>query len=303
MNKKDLVIYISLIVAMSFWSLSFVWYKIAYISFGPISTIFLRLILAAVFLFIMAFVLKRYKPIKKKDLKLFILLAFFEPFLYFLGESYGIEHVSSTLAAVIISTIPLFTLFVAYYYFSEKLTFINIVGIGVSFIGVVMVIFYKGIGSDISLKGILLMFVAVFAAIGYNIFVKKLVKDYKPIMIVGYQNMIGILFFAPLFFILEFKSIDISLISSKAIIAVIELAVFASSFAFILFTYAVREIGIAKANVFANVIPALTAVFAFFMINESFNVVKSIGIGLVITGLLLSQLKRKNSSKLVLNDG
>jgi len=34
-------------------------------------------------------------------------MAFFEPFLYFIGESFGLVYISSTIAAVIVATIPL----------------------------------------------------------------------------------------------------------------------------------------------------------------------------------------------------
>lgn len=303
MDKKNIIIYICLLLAMAFWSLSFVWYKLAYESFGPITVIFARLIISSAFLFLMAVPLRRFQKIEKKEFKYFILLAFFEPFLYFMGESFGIKYVSSTLAAVIVSTIPLFTPIVAYYFYKEKLTFLNFIGIFISIIGVVMVVFYKGFDVAVSVRGIALMFLAVFAAVGYSVLVKKLVDKYNPIMIVAYQNLIGMLFFTPLFLILEVKSLGQVNISQRAVISVIELAVFASSFAFILFTYAVRKIGVAKATIFSNAIPAFTAVFAFFIIKESITIIKFIGIAIVILGLLLSQLRRKKRKHLFLDDG
>ena len=36
------------------------------------------------------------------------MLAFFEPFFYFLGESFGLTYVSATVCSVLISTIPVF---------------------------------------------------------------------------------------------------------------------------------------------------------------------------------------------------
>ena len=54
---------------------------------------------------------------------LFLLMALFEPFIYFLGESYGLLYVSSTVAAVIVATIPLISPLFAWYFFREKLNF------------------------------------------------------------------------------------------------------------------------------------------------------------------------------------
>jgi drug/metabolite transporter (DMT)-like permease len=60
------------------------------------------------------------------------------------------------------------------------------------------------------------------------------------------------------------------------------------------FATATREIGISKANVFANIIPVFTGVFSFFLLGESLNLQKMLGIFLVVAGLLFSQLKKES---------
>ncbi|MFC2138114.1 DMT family transporter [Bacteroidota bacterium] len=303
MKNNPITIYTSLVIAMVFWSLSFVWYKIAYISFGPITVILSRLIIATFFLFILAISINRFQIIKQKDIKYFILLALFEPFIYFMGESYGIMHISSTLAAVIVSTIPLFTPIMALLLYKEKFTVLNFSGIIISIIGIALIVFNNESSNINSLKGIGLMFIAVIGAVGYSVFVKKLVDKYNPFMIVGYQNLFGMLFFIPVYFLVEFKSVDFQNIDQKAILAVFKLAIFASSFAFIFFTFSIRRIGISKATAFVNSIPALTAIFAFYIIDESISFFKITGIGIVIAGLFLSQMKRRVKQELFLDDG
>ena len=49
---------------------------------------------------------------------------------------------------------------------------------------------------------------------------------------------------------------------------IIELSVFASCGAFILFAYSVRNMGITRANVFSNIIPVLTALFSFILLGD-----------------------------------
>ena len=74
------------------------------------------------------------------DRKYFFLLALFEPFLYFLGESFGLTYVSSTVGSVIISTIPVFAVIFAWVFYRERLKLINYVGVIVSFLGVLIFI-------------------------------------------------------------------------------------------------------------------------------------------------------------------
>ena len=56
-----------------------------------------------------------------------------------------------------------------------------------------------------------------------------------------------------------------------------------------LYTYSLKHLGITRASSFTNVIPVLTAVFAYFMLNEELTPIKMLGIGVVVLGLFLSQ--------------
>ena len=237
------------------------------------------------------FPLKRLQKIQRGDFKYFVLVAVFNPFLYFLGESYGIKYVTSTLAAVIIATIPLFTSLVSAQFLNEKITRLNILGIIFSISGVGLIIFNKSEGINVSVFGIAMLLLAVVAAICYSFVIKKLTVKYNSITIVTYHNFIGIFLFAPVFFILDFKQFLISGFSSNAWIPLIELAIFGSSFAFIFFTYAIQKIGVGKANAFTNTIPVITAIIAYFILNEIISLPKMTGIFLVIGGLFLSQIK------------
>ncbi|MFW5943751.1 MAG: DMT family transporter [Bacteroidota bacterium] len=291
--KKDLIpAYISVLLAMTFWSLTFVWYKMVFEFYEPITTVFLRLVLSSIILVLLMLPLNQLQKVKLKDLKYFLLVTLFQPFLYFLCESFGVKFVSSTLSAVIISTIPLFSPFVTGYFYKERIIKFNIIGIVISIIGVGMVIFERDENVSATPLGILLLFLAVAAGIGYSIVVKKLSGKYNSISIVTYHNIIGIFFYLPLFLIIDFDHFISTGYVAQAALPLLELAVFGSSFAFIFFTYSIKKLGVSKSNAFTNAIPVLTAIFAFFLLGESFTVIKMAGIGLVISGLFMSQIKR-----------
>jgi drug/metabolite transporter (DMT)-like permease len=292
MSKDHFIAYASVILAMIFWSLTFVWYKMVFEVYEPITTVFLRLVISSFILVILMLPLNQLQKIKFRDLKYFILVTFFQPFLYFLCESFGVKFVSSTLSAVIISTIPLFSPFVTTYFYKERIMKFNIMGIGLSILGVGMVIFERNGHVAATPIGILLLFLAVAAGIGYSIVVKNLSGRYNSVSIVTYHNIIGILFYLPLFMVFDYKHFLAAGIKTKALIPLIELALFGSSFAFIFFTHAIRKLGVTKSNAFTNAIPVLTAIFAFFMLDETLTWIKMGGIGLVISGLFMSQLKR-----------
>jgi drug/metabolite transporter (DMT)-like permease len=290
MNKPKTGAYIAVILAFVFWGFTFVAFKFANLSFRPISIVFFRLAVSIFFLFGFAFSLKRLNRIKRKDQKWFVLLALVEPFFYFLGESYGLTMVTATTGAIIISTIPLVVPFASYYLFREKLTPMNYLGLMISFGGVLLVVLSGAGGLAANWKGILLMFVAVFSAVAYTMVVKTLADDYNPITITAYQSFYGLLMFVPLFLIFELPELDFSLVSSNSLIAVTYLGVFGSGICFILITIGIRELGAARANIFGNLVPVVTAVVSFFLLKETMPLNKILGIIIVIMGLFLSQI-------------
>ena len=290
MGKPKSGVYVAVILAMVFWGFSFVAFKFAIQSFRPITIVFFRLLVSIVFLFGFALAFKRLNKIKRKDQKWFLLLALVEPFFYFLGEAYGLTLVTATVGAVIISTIPLIVPFAAYYLFKEKLTPMNYLGLLISFGGVLLVVLTRSGGLAADWKGILLMFVAVLSAVSYTMVVKILANDYTPITITAYQSFYGLLMFIPLFLIFEVPNLDFSVVTGQSLLAVTYLGVFGSGICFILITIGIRELGAARANIFGNLIPVVTAVVSFFLLKEAMPFTKILGIFIVILGLLLSQV-------------
>lgn len=281
---------------MIFWSFSFIWFKVANKTFHPITIVFIRLLFSVILMTIFLVVTRNYMKIKKGDWKLFLTLAVFEPFFYFLGESFGLTYVSATVCSVLISTIPVFATIGAWLIFKEKLKAINYAGIIISFIGVL--VFILNIDGSISfdIKGLGLLLLAVFSAVGYNLTLSRLVGTYSPVYIVNVQNLIGAILFLPLFLIFDFKSFVSTPFTFNMFRPIIELSIFASCGAFILFAWSVRNMGITRANVFSNCIPIFTALFSFILMGDMLTFQNILGMAIVIAGLFMSEMHegRKN---------
>ena len=290
-------------LSMLFWSFSFIWFKMANESYRPITIVFLRLVMSLVFLTSYLYVKKKFIKIRKEDIKLFLMLAIFEPFLYFLGESYGLTYVSATVGSVLISTIPVIAAIGAWIFFKERLRFINYAGIILSFTGILIFIINKNGTISFNIKGISLLMLAVFSAAGYNLTLSRLVGHYSPVFIVNFQNCIGSIFFLPIFLVFELNHLVNTPFSLDSFIPIIALAVFASCGAFILFAFSVRNMGVTKANVFTNFIPVFTALFSFVILGDKLTLQNITGMVIVIAGLIMSQLngrKKKSDEAFIL---
>jgi len=278
---------------MIFWGFSFVGTKISLTGgINPITLVLTRLIISSIFMFGLTLSLNTLQIVNSKDFKWFLLLAFFEPFCYFLGETYGMNYIPSTLGAVLIATIPLFVPMAALLVYKEKASLLNIIGIVISIAGVIMVIANKNFTFDTSLKGVILLMIAVFSAVGYTIVLRHLAQKYSAVTIIAWQNLLGVMAFLPLFFIIDINTFNVTLFNSKIILTIVALGIFPSSLSYVFYTIAVKELGINKSTVFTNLIPVLTAIFAYFMMNEEISFVKITGITIVIFALFISQLKK-----------
>ncbi len=296
MNWKKINLYGGLILAMFFWAFSFVWYKIAFRHLDPMALVFFRLLVAAVFITILLIITGRFEKIQKKDYRVFLLMVFIEPLVYFLGESYGMQLISSTIGAIIISFIPLLTPILAYMVYKEKLSWFNFAGLVISFIGVLMVLIGKDFSLNAPLAGIALLSLATICAVSYSAVVVYLAKKYRPLTIIWIQNVWGMLLFLPLFLILDLEETLKVQWSWEVISPVIKLGIFPSALSFIFYNLAIREIGITRANIFTYFIPVITAILSYFILKEDMSALKIIGIVIVIAGLMISQQKKKVTS-------
>ena len=220
--------------------------------------------------------------------------ALFNPFLYFLGENFGLKYSSSTIAAVIISTIPVFSPIAAYIALQGASSLVQ-PGRDTS-------LFCRASWSCCCLltrvflpvaKGIIFLSGAVLAALFYSVSLKKLSVKYTPITIISWQNLIGIFLFLPFFVIFDASHAFTVVPNSSIISSFLFLSILASSLSFVFYTRAVRELGISKTNTFTNLIPVFTAIFSFFILDEAFTLKKIAGIVIVIAGVYISELGQK----------
>ncbi len=223
----------------------------------------------------------------------FVWFKIFEPFIYFLGESYGLKYVSPTVAAVIVATIPLISPIVAWHFYKERVGWMNALGMLFSFLGVGMVVLNGSFRLDASPLGVGLEFIAVFAAIAYSIVLRNLVGRYNTLTIIVYQNIIGVVLFLPIWLVVDLNSFMQRPFHPEAFRAIILLAVFASTLAFVFFTQSIRQIGVNRSNTFINLIPVFVAILSFIILKEELGLQKIAGIAVVVVGLFLAQLKRK----------
>ena len=235
MNKTLNSAHLSALAAMFLWGISYIWMKQLFDYLEPASILFFRLVVSSVFLYFVLRLMGKLERIKKEHYALFLLSALLNPFLYFMGESHGLQLVSPTISAVIIATIPVFTPVFARFFLKEHLSKLNIAGLIISFAGVLMMLVMKDFSLSADPFGVLYLFGAVASAIVYGIILKKLTLLYNALTIVWIQNFIGLFYFIPVILYKETDTLLYMPFSSQVILPILLLGVFSSSLAFVFF--------------------------------------------------------------------
>lgn len=297
MQKNNILTYILLVLTAVFWGGSFVLTKEIFLSapsITPSIIVTLRLVVASTVFVPFLLIAKKWQKIERRDIKYFFLLAFLEPFTYFLCENNGIKLVPGGISSIIIATIPVFVPFGLYFAYHEKLYKINIIGVLLSLIGIAVMISGDGMIADISMKGILLLFAAVVIAVLYTIVLMKVVKRYHPFTITVHLNLIGLVYFVPTLLIFDFQNFMDVTFTIKIFAMIACLGIVCSTLSYVFFNYGIVKVGASRASVFNNSIPVFTLIFAAMLGQESITITKVLGMAVAISGVIIAQIKPKD---------
>lgn len=295
-HPSKLLIYIASSFAILLWGMSYIWTdKLLELNIPVFYFVFVRILLAGVVLFLLNIAYGRIKRIQKQDLGKFLLLAFFEPFIYFVCETYGVQMTSPTISAMIIATIPLFSIAAGRIFFKERITALNIVGVTLSLMGIIMVIMKGEITGNDLVWGIILLLIAVIAEVGHASITKSLSGNYSSQIIVMYQFLIGSLYLLPLFIWKGLDGFNATLYFSADVwYPLICLSILCSSLAFTLWVSTIKNLGVAKSSIFSALIPVVTALIAW-MLGTEMTPMQWSGIGIATLGVILSQYTKKKT--------
>ena len=291
-KQHKLLAYIASIVAITLWGMSYIWTdKIIGQGVSIFYFIFVRILLAGVILFLFNTAYGRIKRIQRRDLPKFLLLALFEPFIYFICETFGIKLTGSpTISAVVIATIPIFSTGAGILFFKEKITPLNIFGIVVSLAGILLVAVSKGAAGEHFIWGIVLLLIAVLSTVGHSSITKSLVGIYSSQIIVMYQFLIGSVYLLPLFLWKGLSDFNAEIYFSPDVwYPLICLTALCSSLAFSLWVSSIKSLGVAKSSIFSAMIPVAAAIVAWLLGHELLTARQWAGIAISTVGVILSQ--------------
>ncbi|MCQ2342637.1 MAG: DMT family transporter [Paludibacteraceae bacterium] len=298
---KKLLPYSAIVLSMIIWSASGIAVKEALTSFSPLTLIVVRFALSVLFMFIIGVVARRstlfcLQKANKKDLPLFFLAGLFQPFLYYLAETYTYDLISTpTIAETLLSVAPVLAPLFGWIFLREKETPRMFAGILVSTVGVAVLVLVGtetfAVGNS---WGVLLAVVAVMFALSANVMLRRIPERYNPLTIIFYTQIVSFVLFCGLWAFTDMRSETVHTIAQGIVAewqSLAYLAVMSSAVAFMLYCYGVRIVGVVKANIFNNIRPVFTALIMLLGFSEQLPWGKWLGITIIISGLFLCHKK------------
>ena len=289
--KFKAYIYMVSILAITLWGISYIWTdRLIQLGIPVFYFVFVRIFVAGLCLLLLNTVTRQMQRIHRKDLPKFMLLALFEPFIYFLAESYGIKLTGSpTLSSMVIATIPIFSVAAGFLFFRERINWVNAIGIVLAIGGICLVVMSHGKVGPNFIWGIILLLIAVISEVGHASVTKSLSGNYSSQVIVMYQFLIGSIYLFPLFLLKGLEDFEPRYLSYEVWTPIICLAILCSSMAFSLWVNTIKHLGVAKSSIFTALIPVASALSAWALGYEFLTMRQWGGVLLSAVGVIMSQ--------------
>lgn len=294
--ENSILTSLALALAVIFWGLSFVATKVALQSFTPFCLIFFRFFGAAVF-FILIFWRSGFPVLTRDVVKSLIFLALMQPGFYFTFETIGLQYTSATKTSLIIATIPVFVLVLSAITLGERIRAVNFFGILVSLAGVALLVFGEEAQTpfESAFIGDLMIFGAVISASVYMVITRRIGNVISSFQITGMQVIFGAALFFPAF-LWDFSEVSWHAVSVESLAALVGLTLFATIGAFVCYNYALTKIPAARASVWINAIPLVTATGAWILLDETLTGLQLCGGVIVLLAVFITNHSPQGSS-------
>lgn len=274
-------------VAMSvIWGIPYLLIKVAVRDLGPDVLVFCRTGIGAALLLPLAALRHEIRPVlaRWRPLLAYTVVELAMPWLLLAAAE---ERLSSSLAALLVSSVPLLGAVLAFSLGERgSLGRRNVAGLVVGLAGVGALVGFDVTGAELPSVAMVVA-VAVGYAVGPVIFVRRL-GDVPPLGVAALSLAICAVGFAPVAIV----HMDGAAPSGRAVLAVAVLGVVCTALAFVLFFALISELGPVKATVITYVNPAVAVLLGVAFLDERFGLATAAGFVLVLGGSFLATTRR-----------
>ena len=299
MTNKNNLAYILLVLTTLFWSGNFIVGKAASTyNIPPFSLNFYRWLFAG--LILLPFTFK--EILKKKNyifnnIGFFIILGITSITIFNSTVYYSLYYMQVISGVLMISTIPVWIMFISSILGIEKTNKFQIFGVVLSLLGVLFIITKSDLNIIKNLafnRGDLIMAIGMFAWALYSALLKKKSYEISQITLLEVVIITGLIFLIPIY-ILEMNFGNQIQLGKPFILTLTYVVLFPGLASFFFWIKGIAIIGANRAGVFLHLMPVFGSIMAIILFDEKFMFYHLLGAIFIIGGITLSNKKIKNA--------
>jgi len=291
MQSNHIYNWFVLILLSVIWGSSYLLIKLSLLSFTPVQVALIRIALSGITL--LPFFLKYAKTTSKNIWGWCLILGFIGYFVPFMSFAVAQTVISSSLAGMLNSLQPLFTLSLGILVFNQKASRNQIMGVLIGFAGAIILLSANTSSVPFS-ENLLFSLLVVLATFGYGVaanIMRVYLHDVSAMEITSIT--LGLLLLPSIAFILTtdlaapFKQQQLM----TSIYALVALSILGTAIAVIIYTKLLKSAGMMMASSVAYLIPVVAIILGILQ-GEAISIIQIAGISIIFAGLfLINQLR------------
>ena len=288
-----MITHASLLLTALLWGGNFAAIKILLRDLEPLDAVFIRGAGAA-FFFSLALLATGHPRLRmsRADWGRLVAIGVIGVTILNLAVVFGQSMLPASLASLIVTSNPVFTAIISRIALGEPLTPRKLAGIGLAFIGLVIVLSWGGVGSEgfgiDRLQGVFVLLIAPFSWAVYTVLSKPLLARHASVHVAAYSTMIGALGFLPIPFLRSGTIARIEAMSLQGWQATLFVTLISFVFAYILWYRGLRVLTASQAAVYIYLVPVFGLLSAWLVLGEQPTIFLLLGGAVILAGVILT---------------
>ena len=240
--------------------------------------------------------------LRGKNLWPLLLIAAFQPVLYYIAETAGIKRTTASESGTLLACIPIVTLLFSGPLLHEPPTKTQVAGIVISVIGVVSIALVKGFSSSLDILGYAFLIVAMFSDSFFVLFSRK-AAAFNSAEKTFVMMTLGALVFGGAAFVEHgingtvMELITLPFLDKDFLFSILYLGVGCCAIGFFLCNYGIELIGATRSASFAGLTTVISVLAGVLILKEPFSIWQGIGTLLVLLGVYGANMLPRNALK------
>ena len=285
--------WILLIFLGALWGSAFMFIKVATPEYGPVALVNARLIIASL-IFLPILLRKKYLSLLKPIWRHVLILSVINNMIPFTLFSFASLGSSSNILAILNATTAFNTMVIAYFWIKESVTFKQIIGLILGFIGVIILVNPQNSEATL-ISSISCLLAAAFYSLS-TVFIQKNSAKTNKLVLIGWS----IVFSAVLMMPFSYLYLPDTIPSFEANISAVWLGAVSTGLGFLGYVRLIDKIGAVKTSIVAYFLPVFGILWGYIFLDEKISISVVIGCLVVLMGIFLATSNNNKLPKRIL---